>query len=257
MPQFEPSESKAAVMPMTNPTAKLFDYQGVLYMGTDLAIMSQASFQLEAGEQKDIGFPVTMPSIPGTYPVHIGVLVAGENIALYKATEDVVIVAPVINAAIVEGYLRSLSGPASIYYSGWAHVSLNSTDVDLTQIGRYLQAGFIWRNNSSVPVTCNFVIWHRWWRKIDGQEYVTEPPFVLPTTEPSIISPAPTGLPYSGGEYECDKFTPPGSTLGPGQKGFIYTPIFRVSSRWNYIYATLLINGQNMGTWYVGGWGGY
>lgn len=91
MPEFNTGEQKTAVVPMSNPTAKAFDYQSILYMGTDLAIMSQASFHLEAGEQKDISFPVIMPSVPGTYPIHIGVSVAGENIALYKATEDVVI----------------------------------------------------------------------------------------------------------------------------------------------------------------------
>jgi hypothetical protein len=77
---------------MSNPTSKAFDYTGYLYMGTNLAVMSQVDFHLEAAEEKNISFPVTMPSEVGTYPVYIGVFSGGVNIALYKAVEDVTIV---------------------------------------------------------------------------------------------------------------------------------------------------------------------
>jgi len=91
MPQFAPGVTKTAKVLMTNPTAKPFDYNGVLYMGTNLAVMAEVPFHLEAGGQKDISFPVTMPTAAGTYPVHIGVFSGGQSIGLYKATEDVVI----------------------------------------------------------------------------------------------------------------------------------------------------------------------
>ena len=91
MPQFQPGEVKDAKATMRNPTGKAFDYTGFLYMGTDLAVMSEVSVHLNAGEEKQVSFPVTMPIAPGTYPVYIGVFSGGESIALYKA-EDVVIV---------------------------------------------------------------------------------------------------------------------------------------------------------------------
>jgi len=91
MPEFLPGESKTAIAPMSNPTVKAFDYTGFIYMGTDLAVMSQVDFHLEAGEEKNISLPVTMPLGVGTYPVYIGVFSGGKNIGLYRATEDVTI----------------------------------------------------------------------------------------------------------------------------------------------------------------------
>jgi len=91
MPEFNTGEQKTAIVPMANPTVKAFDYMVQLYMGTDLAVMSEASFHLEPGETKDIAMPVTMPDVVGTYPVYIGVFSDGVNIVLYKTIEDVVI----------------------------------------------------------------------------------------------------------------------------------------------------------------------
>jgi hypothetical protein len=93
MPNFSAGESRVAKVTMRNPTGKAFDYSGFLYMGTDLAVMSEVSFHLNAGEEKQVAFPVTMPLVEGVYPVHIGVFSSGQNIALYRATEDVVILA--------------------------------------------------------------------------------------------------------------------------------------------------------------------
>jgi len=93
MAQFDLSSAHTAVAAIKNPTSKAFDYVGTIYMGTDLAVMSQVSFHLNAGEEKNISFLVTMPSVSGVYPIHLGVSSGGVSIALYKATEDVVIVA--------------------------------------------------------------------------------------------------------------------------------------------------------------------
>lgn len=96
MPEFLPGESKIAIVTMSNPTVKAFDYVAELYMGTNLVLMASADFHLEAGEAKDISLPVTMPSVAGTYPVYIGVFSSGVSIGLYKATDDVVIAAPAL-----------------------------------------------------------------------------------------------------------------------------------------------------------------
>lgn len=92
MPQFSPGELKTARVPMTNPTGSAFDYLADLYMGTNLALMAETSFHLEALESKNISLPITMPTVAGTYPVYIGVFSGGVNIGLWRATEDVVIV---------------------------------------------------------------------------------------------------------------------------------------------------------------------
>lgn len=92
MLEFEANSSHVAKAIMTNPTEKPFNYEGVLYMGTDLAVMSQVSFHLDAGESKEVDFLVTMPIGSGTYPVHLGIFSGEQNIGLYKAVEDIMIV---------------------------------------------------------------------------------------------------------------------------------------------------------------------
>jgi hypothetical protein len=119
MPQFVPGEVKAAKVAMRNPTGKAFDYNGFVYMGTDLVVVSEKSFYLVAAEEKQVSFPVTMPAEPGTYPVHIGVFAEGQSIALYKATEDVRI------ANIVTVELRNPPADAQFW-------SLTLTDWDMT-----------------------------------------------------------------------------------------------------------------------------
>lgn len=95
MAEFTPGEQKTAIVPMTNPTAKAFDYVAQLYMGMELAIMSEIPFHLEAGESKDISMLVTMPMDAGVYPVNIGAFSDGQFIEPVYHAEDVTII-PVI-----------------------------------------------------------------------------------------------------------------------------------------------------------------
>lgn len=261
MPQFEPGESKAAIMSMTNPTAKLFDYLAELYMGTDLAVMAQVPFQLEAGEQKDISFPVTMPSVPGTYPVHIGVLVAGENIALYKATEDVIVVAPDIRVEIVKAYIRMAYPSVSEAYSGWIRISPVGSELNLGLFGSRVQAGVMLRNPTSAPLRYTPTIYNYHW--IEPNNYTTDY-LILPTVEPvKFTGPPgqgnpPTGMPYSSYEYECDKLLLPSGELAPGQTGFVYTTLYYQSRRWNNVYLQLMGNDYDLGrTLLYSGWYSY
>ncbi len=100
MPEFSPGESKNAIAPMTNPTAKAFDYSAELYMGTNLALMAQAPFHLNANESKDIILPVIMPQIEGSYPVYIAVFSNDQFIEPMYQAEDVVIVTPLPSITI-------------------------------------------------------------------------------------------------------------------------------------------------------------
>ena len=93
--QFYPGEVKTAKVTMRNPTGKAFDYNALVYLGTDLAVVSEKAFSLAAGEEKQASFPVTMPLSVGMYPVYIGVFSGGEFIEPLYQGEDVVIAAPV------------------------------------------------------------------------------------------------------------------------------------------------------------------
>ncbi|GAH11528.1 unnamed protein product, partial [marine sediment metagenome] len=87
---FHAGEQKIAIVPVTNPTEKGFDYRIELYMGTNLAIMAEESFHLNAGEQKNITLDVTMPAEIGIYPVHLG-LYSGDIVFGPYQAEDVII----------------------------------------------------------------------------------------------------------------------------------------------------------------------
>jgi hypothetical protein len=103
-------------------------------MGTSLAVVSQASFHLEAGEEKQVSFPVVMPTTQGTYPVHIGVFSGGQSIGLYKATEDVVIVAPspTYNNTLTTGpgWTWPTIGPGGVWIRDWT-IALDSLGLPL------------------------------------------------------------------------------------------------------------------------------
>ncbi|GAI97353.1 unnamed protein product, partial [marine sediment metagenome] len=97
MPQFGPGEVRTAIASMSNPTAKGFSYNAELYLGLPKGASSGViPFSLAAGEIRNISFPVTMPDAPGTYPVYLDVFVADQLLGAYRATEDVVITAPVL-----------------------------------------------------------------------------------------------------------------------------------------------------------------
>jgi hypothetical protein len=94
MPQFMPGESKTAKATMSNPKGVALDYTGFLYFG-DIRVV-EIPFRLNAGEEKVVSFPVTIPSATGTYSVLLYVYSSGQGIGLYKATEDAVIAAPAL-----------------------------------------------------------------------------------------------------------------------------------------------------------------
>ena len=240
MPLFVPGEDKSARVLMRNPTAKAFDYDGVIYLGTDLAVVSEEAFLLGAGEERQVSFPVIMPAVPGTYSVHIGVFSEGQSIALYKSTEDVQIAVPQVE--IVRAYIRKADPSVSEAYSGWTSLSPGA-ELGLGGHSR-AQAGALVHNPTNFPLKLTATMYHRYW--IEPNNY-TGYYLVLPGVEPQRFSPAPTGMPYSNYEYEADKLLGPDGVLAPGETGFVYSELYDQGRRWNYIYLELKSNGYDLG----------
>lgn len=92
MPQFYPAETKTARTTMRNPTAREFSYAAAIILGVPEIARSEVSVSIPAGEEKQVSFPVTIPSQTGVYPVHISVDSEGRNIGIYRATEDLEVV---------------------------------------------------------------------------------------------------------------------------------------------------------------------
>lgn len=101
-PTFDYGTSHVAHAPVANPTPAAFTYDAELYLATSptaakVATSGIVTFTLAGGASGIVDFPLTMPDVEGTFHVYLDVLVAGELIAAYVATEDVVVeVAPEI-----------------------------------------------------------------------------------------------------------------------------------------------------------------
>lgn len=167
MPQFRVGESKAAKATMRNPTAKAFDYDGVILMGTNLVEVSRVAFHLNAGEEKLISFPIVMPVVVGVYPVYIGVFSGGQSIALYKATEDVAIVPLSVDPNIASLSLAWTSGAITCpvnsgqtaYISYWL-ITTVTKETELTYIPYIFEvdlvlAGVVKASGVSISVSWN------------------------------------------------------------------------------------------------------
>ncbi|GAH72195.1 unnamed protein product, partial [marine sediment metagenome] len=91
MSEFGPGSVHKATVTFSNPKSAGFDFEASLCMGVAWAEMASASFHLDAGQSRAVEFPVTMPSIMGTYPVYFKVSSGGVLIGTFVATETVVI----------------------------------------------------------------------------------------------------------------------------------------------------------------------
>ncbi len=249
MPQFAPGELKTAVAPITVKPAGL-NCETELYLvsnSTKVATAGIKSF-VSTGARQDISFPLTMPA-PGAYPVYLDVAAQGMLIGAYKATEDVIIVG-VPGVEIPKAYIRMEYPSVSEAYSGWIGFSPVGQELNLALFGGRVQAGVMLRNPTQSPLryTCTMYNYH--W--IEPNNYATDY-LTLPSVEPvKFTGPAgqgnpPTGLPYSGYQYECDMFLPPGGELPPGKTGFVYTALFSQSRRWNNVYIQITCNGYDLG----------
>lgn len=95
MPQFAPDEVKTARAPVTvEPSGLSCQVELALMSNSVKAAMSVVPFT-STGVEQPVSLPITMPGVEGTYPVHIDILAEDLLVGAYKATEDVVIQAPV------------------------------------------------------------------------------------------------------------------------------------------------------------------
>ena len=142
MPEFNPGVQKTAIVPVTNPTTGSFDYTAVLYMGTDLTNVAQASFHLDAGESKSISLLVTMPAGVGTYPVHLGIFSSGSLVKMYQA-DDIVIVGSLPGVDISAFYMINIG----------ELIPFNDNDTIIVDRARPIQRiGLTISNNSPNPI---------------------------------------------------------------------------------------------------------
>ncbi len=144
---------------------------------------------------------------------------------------------------ILRTYLRAEIPTVSAGYSGWVSVSLGS-ELSLGSLRKNINAGVTLRNITDYPLVYIPTMYNYHWT--EPNNYVTDY-LTIASVEPAIISPAPTGLPYSNNEYECDKFLAPGDSLKPGEIGFIYAELFPQSRRWNNVSVNIMCNGVNLG----------
>jgi len=133
MPQFEVGQSKTARVRMKNPTTKAFDYTGFILFS--LSPVSEKSFSLATGEEKDVLFPVTIPDAVGTHPVHVIVKANGETIKTYQA-EDVTISPPSLGLSFTNP--RSAGG--AVVWDAWiwdivAKTRISSTPSGIKELG--------------------------------------------------------------------------------------------------------------------------
>ncbi len=260
MPQFAPGQVKTAVAPITVKPAGL-NCETELYLvsnGTKVATAGIKPF-ISTGAKQGIAFPITMPA-PGIYPVYLDVAAQGMLIGAYKATEDVII-AGVPGVEIPKAYIRMEYPSVSEAYSGWIGFSPVGQELNLALFGGRIQAGVLLRNPTQSPLRYNTTIYNYHW--IEPNNYTTDY-LTLPSVEPvKFTGPAgqgnpPTGLPYSGYQYECDMFLPPGGELPPGKTGFVYTSLYPQSRRWNNVYIEIKSNGYDLGrTLLFSGWYSY
>lgn len=244
---FRPGEMKTAVAELLNPATSLFPYKAELYLNKPkMATSGTVFFNIDAGITRKINFPITMPTIEGTYPVFLDIFSDSQLLAAYQADEDVKIGIPIIKAVITRAYVYNKYAKTTIYWNGYAHLGLNNVKVDLTQFAsRDTYFGFILINNSNIALPFDFKLWQDQW--VPPNTYERNIPLTPTTMAP---------IPMSNGIYEADKKLLPGGILEPGQKGFIAVPA-TWGQRWCYIYCSVTYKGKDLGIWYTGGWGGY
>jgi len=97
-------------------------------MGVNMVVMANASFHLEAGEAKEVSFPVVMPTSEGVYPVYLDAWSGETLLGHYKAVEDVIIVSAPLQPLLV--YARPVE--AQVASGGTGHINYKVGISDIT-----------------------------------------------------------------------------------------------------------------------------
>ncbi len=104
-----PGQNKIATVVLTNRADQSFDYDASLSLGIDAIAISVQSFHLNAGEQKNVSFPIQMPSVGALYPVLLSVSVGGNILTVHRAPEDMLVVGPSAHLLELQVKLRELA----------------------------------------------------------------------------------------------------------------------------------------------------
>lgn len=91
-PTFQCGSSHTAKAQVRNPTTMSFTYAMELYLDVTKVASASKSVTIPAGGSQWVDFPIVMPPVEGSWAVYLDVLVEGELIAHYQATEAVITV---------------------------------------------------------------------------------------------------------------------------------------------------------------------
>ncbi|GAH61082.1 unnamed protein product, partial [marine sediment metagenome] len=185
------------------------------------------------GDGTNVVFEPFLSSQEGTYTLVATLTSAGQ--VLDSVTFALIAIAAVPEVEIVKAYIRKAYPSVSEAYSGWISFTPGG-ELNLALFGGRIQVGVMIRNPTNTPLRYTPTIYNYHWT---GAGYVTDY-YTLPGVEPVRHPPAPTGMPYSSYEYECDKLLLPSGELAPGQTGFVYTELFYQSRKWNNVYIQIM-----------------
>lgn len=126
MPQFRAGESKNAIINLTNPTAKGFQYNTKLYFGIEQASLVSKDVLLDPGQTKPVELPVVMPQVNGIYPVYFDVYVGNELLKHYRADDDLTIIPNVVPINVYDRFrVTEISGKKFVSAGQGQYLSAN------------------------------------------------------------------------------------------------------------------------------------
>ena len=100
---------KSASILLSNPVSAGFDYVATLFLGVSAVAISVKSFHLNANESKSVIFPIVMPAIGALYPVYLSIKSGEQDLTLYRATDDLLVVEPTALMIALQASMEELA----------------------------------------------------------------------------------------------------------------------------------------------------